>query len=204
MSSVDNIRARADAAFNPIQSRIEPLIDSLSPRDRMLALGLVSFGGMVVVGFVGWWMNSTLAGLRTDIADRHETLAFVVEAAAEYASSQVELDRIEKELSRHAETDLSAFMEKAAQSAHLGENLDRANLTRTTEIPTSSLEQKDYDVSLSKVELEKFLNFLHAIETDGYPLRITNAAIKSVTVRGEKLLNVKMDVAAFKLLEEEG
>ncbi len=202
MSAVDNITARMDSAFAPLQSRLEPLLDSLSPRDRKLLLGLVTAAGLLLIAAAGWWMSATLDGMRADIEERRDTLAFVRQELAEYHASQAELDAIEAELQEHADTDFSAFMEKAATSAGMNDRLESVRPTSTTTI--GSLEVKNFDVSVTRVSLEQMLDFLYAVETDGYPLRITNASIKGVKVAGTKLLNIKLEISAYRLLEEEG
>jgi len=201
MSTIDNISASVGGVFGPLQSRLEPLLDSLSPRDRMLLLGLSVFGGLFVIAGVGWWMTSSLDGLRADIDDRKDTLAFVRQEIAEFDASQGQLEVIEEELKKHSGTDFSAFMEKAAESADMKDQLSSVRPTSTTSL--GSLEVKNYDVKVNRVSLPQFLDFLYEVETDGYPLRITNAKLKGVTVSGAKLLNVTLEVSAFKLLQEE-
>jgi len=201
MSALDNISASVGGAFGPLQSRLEPLLDSLSPRDRMLLLGLSVFGGLLLIAGVGWWMTSSLDGLRSDIDDRKEALAFVRQEIAEYEASQEQLILIEEELKKHEGTDFSAFMEKAAESADMKDQLSSVRPTSTTTV--GSLEVKNYDVKVNRVSLPQFLDFLYQVETDGYPLRITNAKLKGVTVSGAKLLNVTLEVSAFRLLIEE-
>ena len=65
------------------------------------------------------------------------------------------------------------------------------------------LEQKNYNVDLKKVTLDQLLNFLYETEATGYPLRIQNANIQTVRVSGEKKLTMRMEVAAYRLSEEE-
>lgn len=202
MSVVDNVTAQLDSAFAPIRSRLEPLLDSLSPRDRKLLLGLMAFAGLVLIGGAGWWMTSALDGMRAEIEDRKETLAFVRQELADYQASQAQLEAIEAELQKHAGTDFSAFMEKAATTAGMNDRLESVRPTSTTTIGT--LEVKSYDVNVTRVTLQQMLDFLYAVETDGYPLRITNASIKGVKVAGARLLNIKLEVSAYRLLEEEG
>lgn len=202
MSAITNISDRVGGIFGPIQSRLEPLLDSLSPRDRMLLLGMSGFFGLVLIAGAGWWMTSTLDDLRGEIDDRKDALAFVRSEVAEFEASQDQLEGIEEELKKHSGTDFSAFMEKAAESADMKDQLSSVRPSSTTTL--GSLEEKHYDVSVNRVSLPQFLDFLYQVETNGYPLRITSANLKGVTVSGAKLLNVKLEVSAFRLLEEEG
>ena len=58
-----------------------------------------------------------------------------------------------------------------------------------------------YSVSLSKLGTEQIANFLYQIETTGYPLRIRNLKIKAKKSKGERLMNLSMDVSAFRILD---
>jgi type II secretory pathway component PulM len=200
MSAIDNAQARLDAALAPIQSQLEPLLDSLSPRDRKLLMGLAAAACLALIAAAGWWMTSTLDGLREDIDERKDTLAFVRRSVAEFEANQARLEQIESELKRHSGTDLAAFLEKAAESAGIEE---RPGVRQSATTQLGSLEAKTFTVNLSRVTLDQFLDFLYQIETDGYPLRITDSSVKGVSRSESMMLNVKLDIVSYKLLDSE-
>ena len=200
MSAIDNAQARLDAALAPVQSRLEPLLDSLSPRDRKLLMGLMGAACVALIAAAGWWMTATLDGLRADIEERKDTLAFVRQSVAEYEANQTRLEQIETELKRHAGTDLAAFLEKAAESASIEE---RPGVRHSATTQLGSLEAKTFSVNLSRVSLDQFLDFLYQIETNGYPLRITDSSVKGVKRSDTKVLNIKLDIVSYKLLDSE-
>lgn len=146
-------------------------------------------------------MDRALTSLETEIVAQEETLSFVKSAARDWQEAQTQLDGIEAELKKHGSTDLSAFLEQAAQSANIKDSLDSVRETSVTTI--GNLEQKNYSVSLSKVSLDQFLNFLYEAEATGYPLRITSTNVKAKKRNDALQVTVKLEVAAFRLLEEE-
>ena len=129
------------------------------------------------------------------------TLSFIKTLGEEQEGAMVQPESVQGEIAKYQGTDLSAFLEKAAQSAQIKDQLDSVQPTTSTE--NGFLEQRNYDVSLKKVSLEQFLNFLWTVETDGYPLQILSTQMKTAKSGGEKVLNVKLEIAAFRILEEE-
>lgn len=201
MRALDNVRLRVSGALAPAISRVEAQLDTLSPRDRNLLFGMIAVAITALVGLGAWSMDRALNSLESEIVAQKETLAFVESAAADWKDAQVQLDSIEAELKKHGSTDLSAFLEKAAQSAAIKDNLDSVRETSVTTI--GNLEQKNYSVSVSKVTLDQFLNFLYEAEATGYPLRITSTNIKAKKRKEELQITAKLEVAAFKLIEDE-
>jgi len=202
MSAVDNLRASVRGALAPLMSKIDPLLDSLSPRDRMILLGGVLAGCLALVAGAGWWMTSTLDDLRDDIQSRKDTLAFVRTNAADFEAQQRKVEQIEAELEKHAATDFQVFASKAASTAGYE---DQPQFKRQTEFldEEMALEQRDWTVTLKRITLDEYLSFLWELEGSGYPLRITQANLKAVTHSGEKKLNATLDVSTFRLIEEE-
>jgi type II secretory pathway component PulM len=184
-----------------IVARVDGVLDAMSPRDRKLAIGLLLF--VVVVGVGGGFslMSSSLSSLETQLDSRRADLRYVEALQADYADSSEQLASIEEDLAQHSGTSLSAFMEKAAEKAGIRDRLDSVRENSVVEL--DSLVQKNHSVSLSKITLEQALDFLYEIEATGYPLRVTNANLKVVKVKGEKMLNMKLEIAAYSLVETE-
>jgi type II secretory pathway component PulM len=202
MSAVDNLKASLSGALTPLQSRVVPLLDSLSPRDRMILLGGVLAGGLALVAGAGWWMTSTLDDLREEIQSRQDTLAFVRDSAADFEATQREVEQIEAELTKHAATDFQVFASSAARTAGTE---DPPQFKRQTEFldEEMALEQRDWTVTLKRITLDEYLAFLWELEGSGYPMRITQSNLKAVTHSGEKKINATLDVSTFRLVGEE-
>jgi general secretion pathway protein M len=167
-----------------------------------LLLGLV--GVFVVALVVGgaWTMNGTLDSLETTRDNRIDDLNYVNRTLTEYQEAQIELQRIEKDMASFDGQDLSSFLEKAADSAEIRDRLDSVRENSVEEM--GDLEEKNYSVKLSRVSLDQMVTFLYQVEGTGYPLKITSAKFKRVKVSGEWLLNVTLEIAAYRLLKTEG
>ncbi len=182
-------------------ARIDALLGGLSPRDRKLLIGLVLFGLIVVVGGGFFLMKGALDGMDTSLAERRSDLNYVQSLREEYEAGQVQLADVEEELRTSGGQDLSAFLEKAATEAKIASNLSSVREKSVVEL--GSLEQKNYNVSVSRITQDQAVDFLYAVENGDYPLRITSANFKVVKVKGEKFLNLKLDIAAYRLIESE-
>ncbi len=188
--------------FTAIQARVEGILDGMSPRDRSLLLGLVAFFSIVVVLGGAWTMTGKLASLEKTRDTRIEDLNYVNRTLAEYQEAEIELGRIEKEMASFEGQDLSSFLEKAADAAEIRDRLDSVRENSVVEM--GDLEEKNYSVKLSRVSLDQMVSFLYQVEATGYPLKITSAKFKRVKVSGEWLINVTLEIAAYRLLKTEG
>lgn len=201
MSVIDNARARVSGAFAPLLTRVEAMLDGLSPRDRKLLGGLVIFGLLAIVLGGAYLMTSTLDSLERQIAERTGDLQYVRLQQAEYEASQETIAKIEEELRSHQGTAFTAFVERTATEAQVKDQLNGINPSSDSRV--GNLEQKNYKVEFSRVEIAKFFKFLETLETSGYPLRITSANFKTAKSGEETHLNVNLEIASFKLIDEE-
>lgn len=190
------LRARIAA----LQARVDGLLDGMSPRDRKLAIVLVVFLALVAVGGGAWWMNGSLESKAKALKDLEDYQHDIDVLAAEYEVAQADLIAVEDALRQKQGQDLSTFMEKAASTAGIAESLDSVREVSVVEL--GSLEQKNYTVRLTKISQEQAAEFLYQVEGTGFPLRISSAKFKRVKVSGEWLLNLTLEVAAYRLLEE--
>jgi hypothetical protein len=155
--------------------------------------------GLLAGGF--WWGQSTLDDLRSRVAARTDLLARLEAMARDYAGARSKAADIEAAIARHAGTDLSAFLEQAASRTGIRENLDAVREKSTTS--EGDLEDKRYTVTLSRLQLPDLANFLYEAESAGYPLKVRTAKIRTLTQKDEKLLNLTLEVSAFRLIEED-
>lgn len=186
--------------LEPVRGRFAELVATMSSRDRTLFLGLTVFVVLVLLGG-GWWLGRTLVGdVESRVASREETLALLRGLAAENAAAAEQVESIEAELRKNAGEDLPSFIEKKAGEAGIAANLQGVREKQI--ITEGTLEERTYSVEVTKITLQQLTGFLYAIETDGYPLRARSTKVKSVTQQGVKLLNVSMEISAFKLTDE--
>jgi type II secretory pathway component PulM len=182
-----------------LRGRFGDLVASMTPRDRRLFVGLVVFVYVAVVGGVFWLGRSQLRDLQGRVSDREETLTLVKALAADEAEGREQVRVIEEELKRNATQDLPSFMEKSTQNLGMSAQLLGVREKGTT--TEGTLEEKTYGVELSKLSLQQLVDFLHEVETNRYPLKIRSTKVKTQTIAGQKVLNVSLEVSAFRLVE---
>ncbi|MED5372756.1 MAG: type II secretion system protein GspM [Myxococcota bacterium] len=183
-----------------LQARVEGMLDGMSSRDRTLLMGLVVFAALAAVGGGAWSMMGRLDTLEKQVKEARGDQQFIQSEIAEYKAASTELERIQKEMAKYEGQDMSSFMEKAAEAAEIRDRLDSVRENSVVEM--GDLEQKNYSVRLTRVSLDQMVKFLYQVEATGYPLQITTAKFKRVKVSGEWMLNVTLEIAAYRLLQE--
>ncbi len=176
---------------------------ALPPRDRMLAAGLIVstfFGGL---GFGVYSMNKTLKSERQEIERIGKSVELIQVLQAEQASLESEVAQIEESLAKNATTDLSAFLEQSATKSGFNPKEKNMQVREKSTTKDGRLQEKVFSVSLSNLSTEEFSKFLFQTETAGYPLKIQTSTVKRRKRRDEVTLNLSLDIAAYKLVEEE-
>lgn len=181
-----------------VKERFAQLVATMSPRDRALFMGLVLLVYGAILGGVWWFGRGMLRDVHSRVDDEQETLAMLNGLASDQEGAAADVARIETELKKNATTDLSTFVEKAAQKIGVGTSL-QVRERETAE--DGNLQSKTYSVEVQKVTLQQVKDFLYELEGTGYPLKITGARFKTTTQAGAKVLNVSLDVTAYKLIE---
>lgn len=188
--------------MEPVRARFSELVASMSPRDRTLAIGLVVFVVLSLLGGGYWLGRSILGDVRSRVEQRESTLALIKGLAADQAEATEQVATIEAELRKSSGQDLPSFMEKAAAKVGISTNLQGVREKQV--VTEGSLEEKTYTVEVSKITLDQLTEFLYEVETGGYPLRVRTMKTKATTVAGAKLLNLSLEVSAFRLLDDGG
>ncbi|MDP2314461.1 MAG: type II secretion system protein GspM [Pseudomonadota bacterium] len=183
----------------PMRERFAQLVATMSPRDRTLFVGLVVFAVVALLGGAWWVSRSILGDVRSRVEQREETLALLSALAADQAEAAAQVETIEAELRKSDGQDLPSFIEKSAEKVGIATNLQGVREKQV--VTEGSLEEKTYSVEVSKILLPQLTDFLYAIETGGYPLRVRSMKTKSVTTQGVKMLTVSMEISAFRLLD---
>ena len=192
MSQLQIIKERALDAFA-----------ALPPRDRILAAGLIVstfFGG---IGFGVYKMNKTLKVQRQEIERVGKSVELIQVLQAEQASLESEVAQIEESLAKNATTDLSAFLEQSATKSGFNPKEKNMQVREKSTNKDGRLQEKVFSVSLSNLTTEEFAKFLFQTETSGYPLKIQTSTVKRRKRSDGVNLNLSLDIAAYKLVEEE-
>lgn len=197
---ITDLVAPVRRAVEPLRQRVGRTLEGMSPRDRMLAYGLVIFFTVAVLGVGTAMLKGSLGRLEQDLASRQGQLALVQEMRASYEEGRTRLQELEERIRSHQGTTLSAFLEKSAERTQIRDNLKQVKERSTSTL--ENLEERQFTVQLSRVALEQLSAFLFEVETSGYPLLIRSAKIKTVVVGGTKLLDATLEISSFKLVED--
>ncbi len=192
--------------ISALQDRIQDAIADMNPRDRNLLGGLVIFGTVLLLGGGFYSMRSSLDSLETRVDDRRDQLRMIGLLAADHAEGEAKAEEIRTTLERYQSQDFSSFMEQAAQKVGVGEQL--SSVRKKSESTNDRLQELVYSVKLSKLQQDQLVKILHEVEASGYPVKVRSFKAKTRTSKGEKSLDVDMEVATYKVVadatEEEG
>jgi len=182
--------------FNTIALKIQDGLAGLGDRDRKLLIGLLSAAiiGLIVGG--GFVMKSMLDGVQAKVEYREDALRRAQVMALEFQSNEETALQITQKLQEHKASNLSAFLEKTAQSVGIADRLDSVKASSTS--VNGDLEETLYGAQFSRLTLEDATNFLYEIETSGYPLIVQSARLKTRRIKGERLIKMSLDIAAYK------
>ncbi len=192
--------------LSALQDRVQDTIADMNPRDRTMLGGLLAFGTVVVLGGGFWWMQSTLAALEARVSDRQDQLHMVGLLASDHNEAKTKAEEIKTKLAQYQTQDFSSFMEQAAKEVGVGEQL--SSVRKKSESTNDRLQELVYSVKLTKLQQDQLVKVLHAVEASGYPVKVRTFKAKTRTSKGEKSIDVDMEVATYKVVaddaEEEG
>ena len=189
--------------FQDLKERVLNTFSALPPRDRILAASFIVstfFGGL---GFGAYTMSTTLKTNRQKIERIEKSVELIQVLQAEQASLESEVAQIEEALAKNATTDLSAFLEQSATKSGFNPKEKNMQVREKSTRKDGRLQEKVFSVILSNLTTEEFGKFLFQTETAGYPLKIQTSTVKSRKRQEEVTLNLSLDIAAYKLVEEE-
>ncbi len=184
--------------FDDFLDRIQDVLADMTPRDRTLLLGLTIAFLVAIVAGSAYAMKRSLDTLEGRVNERAKDVQYVYATAQEYADAQANLQVLEADLQKTSAVDLSAFLEQAAQKASIDSPDSVREKSSTTE---GNLEEKQFSVTLNDVSLQQLSEFLYEAEASGYPLKIRTTKVKTRTKKDEKLLQVNMDISAFRAVQ---
>ena len=182
--------------FNRIALKVQDSLTSLSERDRKLLLGLAAATLLTVIIGAAFAMNSMLDSVYAKVEYREDALRRATVMAVEFQSNEETSQRIAEKLEEHKASNLSAFLEKTAQTVGIADRLDSVKASSTS--INGELEETLYAAQFSKLSLEEATNFLFEIETSGYPLIVQSTRLKTRRLKGERLIKMSIDIAAYK------
>ena len=148
-------------------------------------------------------MNKKLQTERQEIERVGKSVELIQVLQAEQAALESEVSQIEESLAKNATTDLSAFLEQSATKSGFNPKEKNMQVREKSTTKDGRLQEKVFSVSLSNLTTEEFAKFLFQTETSGYPLQIQTSTVKRRKRSDGVNLNLNLDIAAYKLVEEE-
>ncbi len=175
---------------------IEAQLETLSPRDRRLLVGLMLFGGVVGVGLLWYLLYGVVSDRAARVRDAKAQLTEVLELQGEYVDAAAILRAQESRLRQHAGTPVTAFVERLAGEADLSAALKSVNERGKAE-SVGSLTQSTWSIDLAKAPLDALVEFLYEMETSGYPIAVQKADFKATGKAGARVIDLKLDVLVY-------
>lgn len=179
-------------------TRIEGVVETLSPRDRKLLGGLAL---SLSVGFV-ILLWTTLYNVLQDragrVRDAKTQLGEALALQEAYVSAAAVLRAQEGRLRQHAGTPVTAFVEKLASEAELSGALKSVNERGKPE-QVGSISQATWTIDLLKAPLDAIVEFVFELETSGYPIAVQEATFKASGKPGAKVIDLKLDVVVYEV-----
>jgi len=175
------------------------LLETLSPRDRRLLVGLVSFGGILfLLGF--WWLlHGLLESEASRVREAKEHLSSILDLQTEHRAATARFDAQRDRLAESTSKPVSAFIEELATEHGLNSQLSAVRQQQSEEI--GDVAQTRYTVELKKAMQEPLYRFVYALETSGYPARVEQATFKTTAVKGEKLMDLTLELVVLSVKE---
>lgn len=199
MNKLQTFMSRINTSLEPMTARVDAVLESMSARDRKLAAGLFVFVLLLFVGGGAFLLKRDMDSREKRLASARADLSFARDEEAQHRALTEQLSAIEAQMRESQGQNFSAFVDKAASEAQIRENLQGIREIGADE--TDGLETKTHTVEVQRITQQQLGDFLYALEGGGYPLQIRNTAIKVVVASGEKRLNVKLEVATYRLVE---
>jgi len=182
-----------------LQERISEQLDSMTPRDRNLATGLVVGLAILIVGGITMYLQGMLADVSSRVSSLDGNVVMVQAMRAELDDTKAMIQARRSAVEEQGKVQVTAFVEKVAQDTEVSEQLKSVK-PGSAEI-VGEFKQTEYTLSLKQMELEAALRFLYALETAEYPIAVRKAELKTQKVRGERMINLDLDVVTFSVVE---
>ena len=189
----------AEGRFGGIKATLERQLEALSPRDRRLLIGLMTFGTLVGLGLL-WY---TLYGILDDKASRvrlaRENLETAKVLQIEYQKAAASLAAQESRLREFQGKRVSAHLEEIAGRRGVTDNLRAVNEVGAEVV--GNIKQTKYSVELKNLAHVDALGFIYELETSGYPVSVELADFRAKKGREGNVLDVNLELLVFSLAE---
>ncbi len=190
----------ADSPISAVTAVVERQLESLSPRDRRLLLGLLTFGTLIALGTLWWTLYGVLDDKASRVRTARENLATAKLYQGEYQTAAASLAAQESRLAQYKTKRISAHLEEIAGKRGVGDSLRAVNESGAEVV--GNIKQTKYSVELKDLLHQDAIGFLYELETSGYPASVNNAEFRGKKTRdGESKLDLSLELVVFSLAE---
>mgnify|MGYP000436055722 CR=1 FL=1 len=177
---------------------VDRQLEALSPRDRMLLVGLFSFGAGLFVLFSGYLAWSVLDAKATTVIDVKKQVAEMQVLQRKYQAAENTFKSHEEALRN--KQPVSTFIEGLASKHQITDQLSNINAQGSPEV-VGSIAQQRYTVEIKKAPQENIFRFLYDLETSGYPVSVEQAAFKSQKTKDGVMMNLTLELMVLSVAE---
>ena len=173
-------------------------LDALSPRDRMLLVGLLGFGAALFVGVFGYGAYSLLDSKASAVKEVKKQVAEMQVLQQKYRAGADTFEAHEEAL--RTKQPVSTFIEGLASKHQITDQLSNINAQGTPEV-VGTLSQQRYTVEIKKAPQENIFRFLYDLETSGYPASVEQAVFSRQATKDGVTLSLTLDLMVLSVAD---
>ncbi len=177
---------------------VDRQLEALSPRDRMLLVGLLGFGATVFVLVSGYIAYSVLDSKAMAVIEVKGQVAEMQVLQRKYQAAEGTFKSHEEALRN--KQPVSTFIEGLASKHEITDQLANINAQGTPEV-VGSISQQRYTVEIKKAPQENIFRFLYDLETSGYPVSVEQAVFKAQKTRDGVMMNLTLELMVLSVAE---
>jgi len=179
---------------------VERQLELLSPRDRMLLVGLVLFGTVVLVGGYWYLLYGMLESKAAQVREANDTLVVVQELKGELDHHRARFEEQEERIRSNSNRPVSAWIEELATRHELSNQLRKVDELNTDPL-SDTMSRTHYKVEIQRAEQENLYRFLYDLETSPFPASVAEANFRVVNKRDGKVMDLDLELEVLKLGE---
>ncbi|MEN0062653.1 MAG: hypothetical protein AAGA48_10920 [Myxococcota bacterium] len=179
---------------------VERQLELLSPRDRILLVGLVLFVTALLVGGYWYLLYGMLEGRAADVRNANDTLVVVQGLKTELDDHQTRFAAQEDRIRNNSNRPVSAWIEELANRHSLSEQLRKVDEMQSESL-SDEMSRTHYKVEVRRAPQEELYRFLYDLETSPFPASVAEAKFKVIFRNKEKFMDLTLDLEVLKLQE---
>ena len=179
--------------------KISNLWNTLSPRDRRLAVVTVVAVSLFVGYFVVTGVRSRVRSLETSVVAKERDLNTIRTMTGNLDESRQRIADLEKQMGGFEDFSVSGFLESTGDELKLADNIKGINDQGLNE--GAYFDEHRYEVVFKKITLDQLVNYLFKVQSAPQPLRIDRLVVRANT-RDRTELSANVEVVFSKMKQE--